>query len=69
VPPTLELAQTVAIGAFDPHHRTLNLELARKAQSAEEQIAQAREAAERFGEDFQVSRDLLRSLFQMEFPS
>jgi hypothetical protein len=57
-----------AVAILFNHHRTMNLELARKAETAQEQIAQAREAAEQFHEDFEVSRELLWSLFEMELP-
>ena len=57
-----------AVAILLNHHRTMNTELARKAETAEEQIAQAREAAERFRQDFEVSRELLRSFFEMELP-
>lgn len=50
------------------HHRTMNLEQIRRAKDAEDQIAQARTAAERFLGDFDDSRGLLRSFFEMELP-
>ena len=47
-------------------HRNMNLELASTAPSPEEQIAQARAAAAEFRADFDHSRELLRSYFEME---
>ena len=55
-----------AVAILLNHHRTMNSELARRAATAEDQIAQARRAAERFRDDFETSRELLRSLFEME---
>jgi hypothetical protein len=57
-----------AVAILLNHHRTMDLERARRARTAEEQVAQARGAAEKFREDFEVSRKLLRSFFEMEFP-
>jgi hypothetical protein len=57
-----------AVAILLNHHRTMNFELARRAERAEDQIAQARRAAERFRDDFEVSRELLRSFFEMELP-
>jgi hypothetical protein len=47
-------------------HRNMNLEIASSAPTPEAQIAQAREAAVRFRADFDHSRELLRSIFEME---
>jgi hypothetical protein len=55
-----------AVAILFNHHRTMNLEMTRKARTAEDQIAQAVEAAQKFREDFEVSRELLRSLFETE---
>ena len=55
-----------AVAILLNHHRTMNAELARKAKTAGEQIAQARKAAEKFLDDFKVSRELLSSLFEVE---
>jgi hypothetical protein len=48
------------------YHRNMDLERAAAAPTPPEQIAQAREAAERFREDFDHARGSLRSLFDME---
>ncbi len=58
-----------AVAILLNHHRTMNLELARRAETAEAQIAQARRAAERFRDDFEVSRGLLQSFFEIELPN
>ncbi|WP_422932209.1 hypothetical protein [Singulisphaera sp. PoT] len=55
-----------AVAILFNHHRTMNLELARKALVVEEQIKEAKEAAGEFSKDFGVSCELLRSLFDME---
>ncbi len=47
-------------------HRNMNLEVASAAPTPEEQIAQARDAATGFRADFDHSRELLRSFFEME---
>ncbi len=57
-----------AVAILLNHHRTMNTELARKAATAEVQIAQAREAAEKFRQDFEVSCEMLRTFFDMELP-
>jgi hypothetical protein len=57
-----------AVAILLNHHRTMNIELARKADTAEKQIEEAKEAAKKFREDFEVSRELLRSLFEVESP-
>jgi len=57
-----------AVAIMLNHHRNMNLESARKAQTLQQQISQAKNAAEKFREDFESSRTLLRSLFEMEVP-
>ena len=57
-----------AVAILFNHHRTMNLEMVRRATRAEEQVAEARSAAEKFREDFGLSRELLRSYFEMEMP-
>ena len=57
-----------AVAVLLNHHRTMDSERARQASTPQEQIAQAREASEKFREDFEVSRELLRRFFAMEFP-
>jgi len=57
-----------AVAVLLNHHYTIDLEQIRKAENVEEQIAPAREAAEKFRSDFLMSRELCRSLFQMEIP-
>ena len=58
--------ETGLVAVLFNFHRTMNLELASVATTPEEQIAQAREAASKFRADFDHSRMLLRSLFEME---
>jgi hypothetical protein len=50
------------------HHRIVDLESVRSAREPEARIAPARSAAEKFGDDFEESRALLRSFFDMEMP-
>jgi hypothetical protein len=47
-------------------HRNMNLEIANAAPTPEEQIAQARDAAAYFRADFDHSKEMLRSFFEME---
>jgi hypothetical protein len=47
-------------------HRNMNLEIASAAPTPEEQIAQALDAATRFRSDFDHSKELLGSIFEME---
>ena len=57
-----------AVAILFNHHRTMNLGRVRLATKPEEQVAEARSAAERFRGDFDLSRELLRSYFEMEMP-
>jgi hypothetical protein len=54
------------IAVFFNYHRNMDLERAIAAPTPPQQIAQAREAAGQFREDFDHSRALLGSLFGME---
>lgn len=54
------------VAVFFNYHRNMDLEQASAAATPPQQIAQAREAAGQFREDFDHSRSLLRSLFEME---
>ena len=54
------------VAVFFNFHRNMNLDIAIVAPTPEGQIAEAREAAMRFRSDFERSRELLRSLFDLE---
>ena len=47
-------------------HRIMDMDMASAAATADGQIAQARDAAMKFRADFEHSRELLRSFFEME---
>lgn len=57
-----------AVAILLNHNRNMDLELARRAPTADDQIAPAKVAAERFRDDFAHSLGLLRSLFEWEMP-
>jgi hypothetical protein len=57
-----------AVAVLFNHHRNMDLEQTRRAETANDQIAQAMAAANRFGCDSRASCELLRTLFDVEMP-